>query len=176
MSDARKKLKNWWWYHRVHVAVSAAVLAVLLYSTLPGLLAPKPDYALAVAALQPLPQETLDAVRQVLLGFADDANGDGRVIVDLHPYTLDLSGRTEGTLNFQGAAAFDADLVGKVSSLILLDDPAGFRANVAVAVEELLPCESLPAFASLLPAGYAFTARSDGNALSLYRAIAESAG
>ena len=47
----KEKWKNWWWYHWVHVLIAAAVVAVILYSFLPGLLKPKPDYNVAVVSL-----------------------------------------------------------------------------------------------------------------------------
>ena len=166
-----KKLKNWWWYHRVHVLIAAAVTAVIVYSFAPGLAAPKPDCGAAVVGRTPLPEETLAALRSRLEEKLGDLNGDGRAFVEVSSYTLDLSGQTEGYLNYQGAAAFDADLVGERSCLFLCDDAAGFRANVAVPTEEIVPCAQLPLFSGLLPEGYGFTARSDGNGPALYRMI-----
>lgn len=172
MAFDRKKLKNWWWYHRVHVLIAVLALAVIVYSMIPNLLAPKPDCALAVAGRVPLPDETLTAIRGRLESAVGDLNGDGRVIVELSSYTVDLSGETEGYYNYQGAAAFDADLVGQRSGLFLFDDPAGFQANVAVKVEEMISCAALPLFAELVP-DYWFTARSDnGEAVLLYGQIA----
>lgn len=174
MSVDRKKLKNWWWYHRVHVLIAVLVLAVVAYTTLPGLQAPKPDCTLAVASRVPLRDEALAEIRTRLERAVGDRNGDGRVVVELSPYTLDLSGETEGYYNYQGAAAFDADLVGQKSALFLFDDPAGFRANVVVPVEEIIPCAELPLFADLTPEGYGFSARSDGDqAVALYRLITQ---
>lgn len=168
---SRAKLKNWWYYHKVHVLIAVGALAVVVYSFLPNLLAAKPDYTLAVAGLTPLPEETLTAVRERLTPLADDADGDGRVIVEVCQYVLDLSGRTPGTVNFEGAAAFDADLVGKRSQLFLADDADGFRANVVVQTEALIPCETLPLFADLVPEGYCFTVRTDADASGIYEAI-----
>ena len=173
MSVDRKKLKNWWWYHRVHVLIAVLALAVVVYSLLPNLLAPKPDCALAVAGRVPLPDETIAAIRSRLEEAVGDINGDGRAVAEVSAYTVDLSGETEGYYNYQGAAAFDADLVGEKSALFLFDDPEGFHANVAVPVEEMIPCAGLPLFADLTP-DYFFSARSDGNdALALYRAITQ---
>lgn len=171
----KAKLKNWWYYHRIHVLIAAAALAVVVYSLVPNMFSAKADYTLAVVGTVPQPEETLTALREALTPLADDLNGDGRVLVEVCSYVLDLSGQTPGTLNYQGAAAFDADLVGRRSALFLADDAEGFRANVVVPVEELIPCGSIPVFAALTP-GYVFTVRSDSDAIPFYRAITQGAG
>lgn len=175
MRVSSEKWKTWWWYHRLHVLIAVLALAVAVYSFLPGFLTPKADYALAVAGRTPLSDETLSTLQTALENLAEDKNGDGRVLVEIHPYTVDLSGQTEGYLNYQGASAFDADLVGKVSALFLLDAPEGFRANVAVPVEEMIPVSALPAWADGLPGNYFFTARSDSEALPFYHVLIQAA-
>ena len=84
-------------------------------------------------------------------------------------YGADLSGETEGTVNYMEASKLDADLVGSVSNIFLLDRPADFRANTAVTIEPEIPCEELAFFNGIsLPEGMALTIRTDSDTKTLY--------
>ena len=171
MEKKKTDFKTWWWYHRVHVLIAAASLALVLYAVLPGLLAPKADYSLALVNAAGLPSEQVEALRQRVEALADDRNGDGRVLVEAALYCADLSGLTAGTENYNEAARLDADLVGRVSALLFFDDAEGFRLNVAVDASEPLPCAGLPALAGLLPDGWYLAVRSGCGAEALAAAL-----
>lgn len=171
----KEKWKNWWWYHWGHVLLAVAVLAIVLYSVLPGLLTPKPDYRVAVVARYGLSDEAAAALEQRLQGAADDRNGDGKILLRLQLFALDLSETANVGENYMEAAKLDADLASGLSELFLIDDPAGFERSVAAAVEPGVPCASLPLFEGLsLPEGAVFTIRADASpqARSLYERIA----
>lgn len=171
MEKKKPDLKTWWWYNKVYVLLGAAALAVALYSFLPNLLAPKPDYGLALVSVAGLPDEKIEALRTRVETLADDRNGDGRVLVEAALYRADLSGEAEGSLNYTEASRFDADLIGRVSALLFFDEPDGFRLNVAAPCTEPLPCSSLPALADLLPEGWFVSARTDSGAEALWDRI-----
>ncbi len=174
-SSRKEKWDTWWWYHKNHVLITIAALAIVVYSVLPGLLSPKTDYSVAVITTQWLSEETLNLIREHILQIVGDVNGDGQKVVDLYYYRADLSGETEGTVNYSEAARLDADLVGKISSIIILDNPEGFRRNTAVSIEPEILCETLSLFEGIpLPEGTAFTVRSDSEALCVYQQVAES--
>ena len=59
METRWKKWKTWWWYHWPFVLAALAAAAVAVYSFLPNLLSPKPDYAVAVISTASCPEETL---------------------------------------------------------------------------------------------------------------------
>ena len=169
MSEKKEKWKTWWWYHKVHVLIAATALAVVLYSVLPGLLAAKPDYSVALITTEGIPDETMAALKERFEQAADDANGDRKILVDVVHYGADLSGETEGTVNYMEASKLDADLVGSVSGIFLLDRPAGFRANTAVTIEPETPCKELAFFKGIsLPEGMALTIRTDSDTKTLY--------
>ena len=44
----KEKLANWWWYHRVHVALAAAVLVILVWLAADMLGRTLPDYQIAL--------------------------------------------------------------------------------------------------------------------------------
>ena len=172
MSEKKEKWKTWWWYHKVHVLIAATALAVVLYSVLPGLLAAKPDYSVALITTEGIPDGTMAALKERFEQAADDANGDGKILVDVVHYGADLSGETEGAVNYMEASKLDADLVGSVSGIFLLDRPAGFRANTAVTIEPETPCKELAFFKGIsLPEGMAVTIRTDSNTKTLYDRI-----
>ena len=171
MEKKKIDFKTWWWYHRTHVLIAAAALAVVVYAVLPNLLAPKADYSLALISVNGLPSEQVEALQQRVEALADDRNGDGRVLVEAALYCADLSGATDGSINYNEASRLDADLVGRVSALLFFDELEGFRANVAVDVAELLPCAELPALAGLLPEGWYCAVRSGFGAEALCAAL-----
>lgn len=171
MEKKKPDFKTWWWYHRTHVLIAVLALGVAVYSFLPNLLAPKPDYGIAAVSVRGLSDERLAALRERVEELADDRSGDGRVLVTAALYYADLSGRTDGSLNYNEASRLDSDLVGRVSALLFFDDPEGFRANVAAPFTEPLPCASLPALAGLLPEGWYVAARTDCGAEELYAAL-----
>ena len=163
MSEKKKPdLKTWWWYNWLYVLLGVAALAVALYSFLPNLLAPKPDFSLAVVSVDYVSDECLETVRTRLSSLLPDANGDGQVLITVWYCGADLSGQTEGSVNYAEASKLDADLIGKQSALFLTDEPDAFLTNVAVAIRDPVPCEDLAAFRDLgLPAGWFFTVRTD---------------
>ncbi len=174
MSERKDNWKTWWWYHKLHVLLAIAVAAVILYSFLPGLLVPKPDYGVGVITNIRLPDESYSALQNRVRELADDRNGDGKVVIELNWYLPDLSGKTEGSLNYQEASRLDADLVGKVSDLFLIEDMDGFRKNVVTPVAEGVPAETLSLFEGIpLPEGTVFTVRTDSDAQTLYERILE---
>ena len=172
MNERREKWKTWWWYHKIHVLIAVAAVAVALYSFLPGLLAAKPDYGVAVITDIRLPDETYAALKDRIQGIADDRNGDGQVLVELYWYLPDLSGETEGSVNYAEASRLDADLVGKVSGIFLVEDMEGFHKNVAVTVAPEVPVADIPLFEGIsLPEGTCFTVRTDSNIQDIYDRI-----
>ncbi|MBR4473855.1 MAG: hypothetical protein IKS55_09485 [Oscillospiraceae bacterium] len=168
----KEKWKTWWWYHWGHVLLAVAVLAVVLYSFLPGMLEPKPDYGVAVISLDWVSEDTMAALQERFRNALEDADRDGETRVQMNRYQADLSGETAGTVNYSEAARLDADLVGKQSSILLFDNPEGFRKNTAVSTEPVIPCKDLPFFDGLsLPEGMVFTVRSDCDAGAVYERV-----
>ena len=168
----KEKWKTWWWYHWGHVLLAVAALAVVLYAFLPGMLKPKPDYGVAVISMDWVSDDTLAMLKERFQTVLKDRNQDGETRVEINRYQADLSGETAGTLNYSEAARLDADLVGKLSSILLIDNPEGFRENTVVPTEPVVPCKDLPLFDGLsLPANMVFTVRSDCDAGAAYDRI-----
>ena len=129
MNDFIPKLKNWWWYNKLYVLIGIAAVSVLVYCFVPSKKAENPDYHVAVVTRQALREEDYSAIADRLSALGDDLNGDGEVYVHLKAYGVDLENPSPigANENFQLVAALDADLVGKVSGLFILDEPEVFQ-------------------------------------------------
>ena len=129
MSGFISKLKNWWWYNKLYLLIGIAAVAVLIYCFVPSKTAENPDYYVAVVTELPLREEQYSAVSERLAALGEDVNGDGEVSVHVKAYGVDLENPSPigANENFQLVAALDADLVGKVSGLFILDEPEVFQ-------------------------------------------------
>ncbi len=157
----KAKWKNWWWYHWWHVLLAVLAVAVILYSFIPGLLEAKPDSSVAVVSFSGLSDESLTMLEERFRSVAEDTNGDGKILVRISIYQVDLSGAANAA-NYQEAARLDADLVGKLSSVFLIEDQDGFLNNTAVELEQGIACTELPLFEGMeLPEGMVISIRSD---------------
>lgn len=138
MNDFIPKLKNWWWYNKLYVLIGIAAAGVLVYCFVPSKKAENPDYHVAVVTKQALREEEYSAIAEYLSALGEDVNRDGEVSVHIKAYGVDLenprpSGANE---NFQLVAGLDADLVGKVSGLFILDEPEVFQRVTNNALDE----------------------------------------
>lgn len=124
-----KKLENFWFYYKKHLLIGLAVLAVLGWLGFQRATTPEPDYHIGILRTVPLPEEQLAALKEPFTAAGEDLNGDGRVLVQLHTYYVDLaadsSNVSEDTV--QTVAALDADLTGKVSGIFLVENEAAFQ-------------------------------------------------
>ena len=137
-----EKRRNWWHYHWAWVLLAAAgavMAASILYDTL---LRPRPDLQVACVTRTALPDEVLAALEREMDALAPDANGDGRVTVQVIPYVLNFTG---GAFSAQADMAARASLVADIGSgaftVVLLDDPERFQAEF----EALAPLDAAPA-------------------------------
>ena len=165
MSDFLSKVRNWWWYNKLYVLIGLAAVAVLVYSFSPAQNVKKADYQVAVLTALPLPEEEYRAIEDYLSALGEDLNGDGEVSIHLKSYGVDLENPVPSGANesFQLVAGLDADLVGKVSGLFILDEPEVFqRVTNNVLAENFVPFQdgltagvrkdASPAYARLLDA------------------------
>ena len=86
----KEKLANWWYYHRLHVAVAAAALAVAVWIAVDLLGRTFPDYQLALVTDQYVPETVVEELQTALVPFCQDLNGDGQVLAEIAAYQLEL--------------------------------------------------------------------------------------
>lgn len=138
------KLKNFWYYYKIPVGIGIAVLLVTVYLTAQSAGVPEADYHVGLISITPRSEEALEALTHRIEAAGTDLNGDGQVLVQLHNYPVDLSDDTETTdpAYFEKVAALDADLVGNVSGLFLMETPEVLQyATGGLLDESYLPYE-----------------------------------
>ena len=118
-----EKRQNWWDYHKWHIVIAVVLIAIFCNMVWSALHQVRPDYQIAYAGENSLPDDTAAALETELAALGEDLNGDGSVIVRLAQYT---SGG-----NRQTAAAAEvrlmADLTECESYIFLLEDPEQFQ-------------------------------------------------
>lgn len=140
------KLRNFWYYHKIHLLIALAVLLVAGYLSAQRLSAPDPDYHIGLVRTMPLPEEELEALNASFAAAGEDLNGDGEVLVQIHTFYVDLADSSEnaGVNNAQTVSALDADLIGGVSGIFLLENVDTFRAITDdLLADTEIPCADL---------------------------------
>ena len=124
-----KKLENFWFYYKKHLLVALAVLLTTGYLALRHAGTPEPDYHIGLVRANPCSEEDLEALKTRFAAAGNDRNGDGQVLVQIHTYFADLADDSPnaGVNNAQTVSALDADLIGKISGIFLLEDVMTFR-------------------------------------------------
>ena len=130
-----EKAKNWWYYHKWAVVITVIVVAIVAWIVHDIVTSVAPDYQVGWVGSVSLPEETATALQDALAQYADDRNGDGKVVVEVNQYVFDLSGSgqsadqtMEAYNKMAGMTRLNADLTDGVNSLFLLEDPEGFQA------------------------------------------------
>lgn len=143
-----EKAGNWWHYHKWHVVVVIVVLGILGAIVKDMFFRTRPDYQVAYVGLQNLPEDTAAALTSALETFCDDRNGDGKVVVQLNQYSIDLTSATAETAEAAESTGSDdttdpyvrmavlTRLSGDISStegsyIFLLEDPEAFQEATA---------------------------------------------
>lgn len=143
--DINTKLQNFWFYYKKHLLVALAVMSVLLYLGIQKAAAPKADYHIGLVRAVQLTDAELQSLEAVLRTAGEDRNGDGQVLVALHTYYVDLAddAPNAGVANAGVVAGLDADLVGAISGIFLLEDVDLFRSITGnILAEGAVPMES----------------------------------
>lgn len=84
----QEKRKNWWYYHWVYLliaVVGAGILFSIFWSVFSQV---KPDYQVAVLTSYTFPEDGRRQLAKCLQQYADDRNGDGRVVVEVDAYSF----------------------------------------------------------------------------------------
>ncbi len=135
---------NFWYYHKVPVIIILVVLAVGAYFLLTQQNSVKSDYDIAIVSAKGCTEEQMAQIRDVFQQSGTDQNGDGAVTVKVHLYRFAIG---DSGQDREAVAGLDADLVGKVSGIFLVDNPEGFEAatNGLGKAADAIPARSIPA-------------------------------
>lgn len=141
LSDKEQKKRsraNWWYYHWGIVAVAAVVVLGVVYVAHGLLTTVDPDYTIAVVTAEALPDEAVQNLQTALEQDANDANGDGVVLVQVNNYTWSANAAlTDMNGQMAGATQMNTDLVNGESKIWILEDPDGFEQAYGALSEKL---------------------------------------
>lgn len=126
----KEKRQNWWFYHKGHVIIGAIVLAIVASFIYSIVSKENPDYVIGLMTSYEVPTHATEELERCITPYADDRNGDGKVIVHVYSYivgeenpsTSEEMQRQQGNL-----ARFMVDFSSN-TSMIFLHDPTSFEA------------------------------------------------
>ena len=138
-----EKRRNWWAYHKWHLA-AALVCLVMLVSLISDMVrnsGNKPDYVIAYVGTTILPDDTRHALEEAFAGLGEDLNGNGKIQVEVTEYQL--YSEEDDSVNpalqeEQAERGYNASLLLQLnvetaeSMIFLLEDPAAFQANYQI--------------------------------------------
>ena len=154
----KRSRANWWYYNWGIVAVAAMVIVGVAYVAHGLLTTVDPDYTVAVVTAEALPDEAVQRLQTALADYAEDANGDGAVIVQVNNYTWSADAAlTDMNGQMAGATQMNTDLANGESKIWILEDPEGFEQAYGALSEKLgsdwqtklMPWSDLPALSAL---------------------------
>ena len=154
----KRSRANWWYYNWGIVAVAAMVIVGVAYVAHGLLTTVDPDYTVAVVTAEALPDEAVQRLQTALADYAEDANGDGAVIVQVNNYTWSADAAlTDMNGQMAGATQMNTDLSSGESKIWILEDPEGFEQAYGALSEKLgadwqiklIPWSSQPALSEL---------------------------
>lgn len=157
-NQKKRSCVNWWYYNWGIVAVAAMVIVGAAYVAHGLLTAVDPDYTVAVVTAEALPDDAVQRLQTALAGYADDANGDGAVVVQVNNYTWSANAAlTDMNGQMAGATQLNTDLANDESTIWILEDPEGFEQAYGALSEKLgaewqtklIPWRSQPALSGL---------------------------
>lgn len=134
----RRSRVNWWYYNWGIVVVAAMVIVGAAYVAHGLLTAVDPDYTVAVVTAEALPDDAVQRLQTALADYADDANGDGAVVVQVNNYTWSANAAlTDMNGQMAGATQLNTDLANDESTIWILEDPEGFEQAYGALSEKL---------------------------------------
>ena len=170
----KEKLANWWYYHRLHAGIGAAVLAILIWLAADMLNRTLPDYQIALVTEQYIPETVVTELGDALSAFGLDLNGDGQALVQVSGYQLSLGGEEE-----TGASASSSSTVTTTVEHDLTGAESGsertLEGTVVTAVKTAADGETETVTTTLTPAMKLISAQ-DGEILAGTVALEEMTG
>lgn len=122
-----EKRRNWWDYHKWHIAVGVVLVGIAGNLVWHALSQVHPDYQIAYVGENSLPDDTAAAIESAFAALGEDLNGDGKVVVQLNQYPT--STETDAELAEAAAVTLMADILDRQSYFFLLEDPDRFQVN-----------------------------------------------
>lgn len=128
----RKRLANWWDYHKFHVALAGIALLLAAYFAFQDRsMGPEADYSVRWVGTSQLSEASAAQIEDALATYGTDLNSDGIVRVKLYQCVLDLDAvmkrGVQGEQERANLMALEADMSCGQSTVFLLEDPEAFQ-------------------------------------------------
>ncbi len=122
-----EKRANWWYYHKGHVAIGLviAVLAAWLIGDIVSAKGRTPDCRIAYIGTYQLPSGAQAALETHLAPIVGDLDGNGKVILEIYQFQIDLTGEITPDPNQQ--MALMAHMADNGYHMFLLESPEPFQ-------------------------------------------------
>ena len=79
----RQHLENFWYHYKLHTILTLFLVAVLAIGVTQCVMRENPDYKIIVCMDKYVPDDVLEAMRKHITAYAEDVNGDGKVVVHM---------------------------------------------------------------------------------------------
>lgn len=116
----RKKAENFWYYHKWHI-LAAVVAVMILFFAIRDMSRPVADYEIGMITSEYYPQQAVELLEKNIEPYAEDLNGDGRVMVQINSYTI-TSEESDPKMRLANLVKLDADLSSGTSLLFITDE------------------------------------------------------
>ncbi|MFU0831981.1 MAG: DUF4350 domain-containing protein [Oscillospiraceae bacterium] len=116
----RKKAENFWYYHKWHI-LAAMLAVIILIFLIRDLTRPGVDYHIGMITSKYYPEEAVELLEENIATYAEDLNGDGRVMVEIIPYPI-TSEDSDPKMKLANLVKLDADLAAGTSLLFITDE------------------------------------------------------
>ncbi|WP_322172584.1 hypothetical protein [Acutalibacter caecimuris] len=127
LKTPRDKRRNWWFYHKTHLIVGIVgtiILGSVIWSIVSKV---EPDYTVGMITSYNIPGEVMESLENHLAQYADDRNGDGRVVVQVSSYVFGNPASAEDMQATQASYARFAGDATMASCILYIHDDAGFK-------------------------------------------------
>ncbi len=114
----KERLENFWYYYKWHTVIIAFVTLVLVLGFAQCATKENPDYTVITAFDKYLPLEVTAAIEGELEKYAEDVNGDGKVIVHIY----DVSTATDRDAQMAQSTKLMSELQRGEAMLLIVDD------------------------------------------------------
>lgn len=130
-----EKRKNWWHYNKWFVigGIIGAILLADLVLTMLGLRTRHPDVQIAMLTEFEVSPSAVKTLQESLADYADDYNGDKKVIVEIRQFIMpDSPQEQQSQLAYASQISLMADLEECGTFLFLVKDPDSFQKNYEI--------------------------------------------
>ena len=125
-----EKRKNFWYYNKWKFLLGALALVALIYFMKTVVFKTRPDYEVAFVIRGEYDGSTLSQLEEKLAQSGEDRNGDGKVVVELHPYHF-YSSDTPGSMRSMVNDLEVTTDIDKCISILFITDQESFQSLTA---------------------------------------------